>query len=114
MGVVLLLVWWAVLNFLAVRDSSDLKQGIVRPVTRSFLPFIPVVPWRVWPAQIRVAADPAAPNLSDIAEDCLFYLGESDGIDVLYDSDLDRSLRIPSSRLVLIVLARGQREECPQ
>jgi hypothetical protein len=104
------LAWWVSLLVLSVSRSTDVRQGTLHTST---LLFVPVMPWSVWPATAAPAVESPPSKLMEITSHCIVYLGKAEGTTVLYDADLDTSLRVPSGQLILSVQSRGQRPECP-
>jgi hypothetical protein len=110
-GVVLLVLWLGGLLWLATYHASGVRDGRIEPTTRLFFP---IVPWRVWPAEVASTGTGAPTLLREVTEHCVFFMGQSDGVTVLFDVQMQRSLRIPSSQIDLATQSRGQRPTCPE
>lgn len=63
------------------------------------------VPWRGDPATVVWLQQPAGKD--PLGGHCLMYLGQANGIDVLYDVDAHRSVRIASASVVLLIDSSG-------
>jgi hypothetical protein len=108
----LVVILWAVGLFsIAAIHANDVRKGIVVPTTFAFLPY---VPWRVWPAEVSASAIDPPSIITDLAEDCVFYLGQGNGYSFFYDVDEKRSLHVPSSQVVVSTQSRGERPRCPE
>jgi len=63
------------------------------------------VPWRGDPATVVWLQPPAAKD--PLGGHCLMYLGQANGIDVLYDVDAHRSVRVASASVVVLIDSSG-------
>jgi hypothetical protein len=103
------ILWAAGLFSIATIHANDVRKGIVVPTTRFYFPY---VPWRVWPAEVSPSATDPPSTITDLAEDCVFYLGQGNGYSFFYDVDEKRSIHIPSSQVVVFTQSRGERARC--
>jgi hypothetical protein len=59
------------------------------------------VPWRADP--VTVYWQKQVPPTDPLSGHCLMYLGQANGVVVLYDVDLHRSVRIASGEVILLI-----------
>jgi hypothetical protein len=68
------------------------------------------VPWRADPATVRWLHE--TPANDPLSGRCLMYLGQANGIAVLYDVQSRRVVRVPASEVVILVETGSER--CPR
>jgi hypothetical protein len=75
----------------------------------------PFTAWRAQHATISWLGPTPPASLADLQEHCLMYLGQANGIAVLYDVDSAATLRVPTGDLIVSVddAQHGEGSPCP-
>jgi hypothetical protein len=83
--------------FWALRDAKAVSQGrgVSTPLT---------VGWQATPATITWLGESNAVVAKAAATHCLMYLGEANGVTVLFDVDDQVTLRLPTAQLVVLAV----------
>jgi hypothetical protein len=81
--------------FWASRDAKAVSEG--RGVSA------PSALWQATPATIMWLGEPSA-VVTEAATHCLMYLGEANGVTVLFDVDYQVTLRLPTAKLVVLAV----------
>jgi hypothetical protein len=84
----------------AVEDAGYVLKGQPRHQT---LLGLPLLSWGADPASILSVAGPLPTDLQQVTMDCLMYLGQANGISLLYDVHSRQTVRIPSTSVVITV-----------
>lgn len=101
-------VFWFIFPFQAIRDADAVRDGVSTPVG-------PFVPWHAQRALVSWTEGTPPPVLAEAQGHCLMYLGQGNGVSILYDVTSARTLRLPSSALAISVRAPtgGSLSRCP-
>jgi hypothetical protein len=100
-AVLLLVTFLAAPFFWAMRDSRAAAMGLE-------VAGFPAISWRALPVTVHWLQPESAPAIvSALGGHCVVYLGQSNGITVLFDVQDQRTLRLPTSGIVLQTHARS-------
>jgi len=101
-AVLLVVTFLAAPFFWAMRDSRSAAMGLE-------VSGFPAIPWRVQPVTVHWLDPESAPAIkAELGDHCVMYLGQSNGISVLFDVYEQNTLRLPTSGIVLQTRARTE------